>query len=54
MKKNPTTLKNRALYIQNRVNSRHKSLSTTDVVREIAKELFLSEETVWKDFAKTN
>jgi hypothetical protein len=52
MKKNQTTLKEREKYIKEQINGRHKSLNTSDVVRELAKKLFLSEETIWKDFAK--
>lgn len=52
MKKNQNTLKEREKYIKDQVNGRHKSLNTTDVVRDLAKKLFLSEETIWKDFAK--
>lgn len=53
MKKNQTTLSDREKYVKEQVNSRHKSLNVSDVVRRIAKELFLSEDTIWKDFAKT-
>lgn len=52
MKKNQKQLKSRAEYIRRQINERHKSLNVSDVVRRIAAELFLSEETVWKDFAK--
>jgi hypothetical protein len=52
MKKNQKTLEDREKYVKTQVNSRHKSLNTTDVVRDLAKRLFLSEETIWKDFAK--
>lgn len=54
MKKNQKTLEDRAEYIKQQINDRHKSLNVADVVRRIAKQLFLSEDTIWKDFAKTN
>lgn len=54
MKKNQKTLEDRAEYVKKQINDRHKSLNVADVVRRIAKQLFLSEDTIWKDFAKTN
>jgi len=54
MKKNQKTLEDRAEYVKQQINDRHKSLNVADVVRRIAKQLFLSEDTIWKDFAKTN
>ena len=54
MKKNQKTLEDRAEYVKQQINNRHKSLNVADVVRRIAEELFLSEDTIWKDFAKTN
>jgi len=54
MKKNQKQLEDRAVYVKQQINDRHKSLNVNDVVRRIAKELFLSEDTIWKDFAKTN
>lgn len=53
MKKNQKTLESRAEYVKRQINERHKSLNVADVVRRIAAELFLSEDTIWKDFAKT-
>jgi hypothetical protein len=52
MKKNQKTLEDRAEYVKNQVNERHKSLNVADVIRRTAQELFLSEDTIWKDFAK--
>ena len=54
MKKNEKTLEDRAKYVKQQVNDRHKSLNVADVIRLIAKKLFLSEVTIWNDFAKTN
>lgn len=52
MRKNPTTLISRAKYVQETVNRRHKSRTTNDVISDLAKELFLSESIIWKDYAK--
>lgn len=53
MKKNPKTLEDRAAYVKNEVNNRHKSLNVSDAIRLIAAKLFMSEDAIWKDFAKT-
>lgn len=53
MNKNPKTLKDRAAYIKDSINKRHKSLNIEEIVSKLAKELFLSEATIWKDFSKT-
>ncbi len=53
MRKDPTTMLARAEYVQKCVNERHKSLNVNDVVATLAKELFLSETTIWGDLAKT-
>lgn len=52
MRKNPKTLNDRAKYVQETVERRHKSRSTEDVIKDLAKELFLSESIIWKDYAK--
>ena len=52
MKKNTKTLDDRARYVQNTVNRRHKSENVEMCVARIAKTLFLSESTIWKDFTK--
>lgn len=52
MRKNPKTLTARAKYVQETINRRHKSRSSEDVVKDLAKELFLSESIIWKDYAK--
>jgi biotin operon repressor len=52
MKKNPITLVKRASFIQNQMNKRHKSESAQMCAERLARELFLSESTVWKDFTK--
>lgn len=55
MKKNPKTLAKRAAYIQSQMNRRHKSESAQMCAERLARELFISESTVWKDFTlKTN
>lgn len=54
MRKNQKQLSERAEYVKQQVNDRHKSLNVADVIRRIANELFLSEDTIWKDLAKTN
>lgn len=52
MRKNPNTLISRAKYVQEKVNRRHKTITTSEVIKELAKELFLSEQIIWKDYAK--
>jgi hypothetical protein len=53
MNKNPKTLVDRALYVQKQMNKRHKSESAQMCAKRLARELFLSESIIWKDFAKT-
>ena len=52
MRKDQKVVNDRAKYVQEQVNSRHKSLNVADVVRRIALELFLSEATIWADLTK--
>lgn len=52
MRKNPETLKARAKYVQDEINNRHKSENCKTCVARIARVLFLSEQIIWKDFAK--
>lgn len=52
MRKNPKTLQSRARYVQETVNRRHKSRTADEVIKDLAKELFLSESIIWKDYAK--
>lgn len=59
MKRNEVKLQARSRYIKDRVNScagkeitftiNYKSHNVSDEVRRIAKELFISEATVWRD-----
>jgi len=56
MKKNDSTLSARREFIQKTVNE-NKGEKIESVVRDIARNLFISESTVWKDLtfsAKTN
>lgn len=52
MRRNPKNVEKRALYIQNSMNKRHKSEAATMTAARLARELFLSESTIWKDYAK--
>jgi biotin operon repressor len=52
MKKNEVTLRKRAAFIQNQMNKRHKSEEAVMCASRLARELFLSESTIWKDFSK--
>ena len=52
MKKDAKTVERRAIYIKNQMNSRHKSETADMCAKRLAKELFLSESTIWKDFSK--
>ncbi len=52
MRKNPEVAEKRSKYIKNEINSRHKSETAEMCVKRLARELFLSEQTIWKDFSK--
>lgn len=52
MKKLPETVEKRAKYIQTEINKRPQGTKVETVVRELADKLFLSKETIWKDYAK--
>lgn len=52
MNKNRKTLEERSNYIKDQINKRHKSESAEMCVRRLARELFLSQSTIWKDFSK--
>lgn len=52
MRKNPLTLERRAAYIQKQMNSRHKSETAEMCAKRLARQLFLSVDTIWKDFSK--
>tara|TARA_R110000796_G_scaffold74629_10_gene167831 strand:+ start:62 stop:232 length:171 start_codon:yes stop_codon:yes gene_type:complete len=52
MNKNEDTLRKRATFVQNQMNKRHKSEDATMCASRLARELFLSESTIWKDFSK--
>ena len=59
MKRNETKLEARARYVKDRINNRagkeitmtinYKSHNVSDEVRRIARELFVSEATIWRD-----
>lgn len=51
MRKAPQTLVRRAAYVQKQMNSRHKSETAEMCAARLARELFLSESTIWKDFS---
>lgn len=53
MRKNPIIAEKRARYIQKAMSNRHKSETAEMCAQRLARELFLSEATIWKDFAKT-
>lgn len=53
MRKNEVALKRRREYIKNELNTRHKSETANMCVIRLSKELFLSEQTIWKDYAKS-
>ena len=52
MRKNPKTVNNRAEYVQNQINNRHKSETVEMAVCRLALRLFLSEPTIWNDYTK--
>ena len=52
MKKDEKTLKNRRNYIKKQINTRHKSETAAMCVKRLSRQLFLSEQTIWKDYAK--
>jgi len=52
MRKDPKIVEKRADYIKRQMNSRHKSETAEMCAKRLARELFLSESTIWKDFSK--
>ena len=52
MNKNAKILKDRAKDVQNGAKNRHKSEDLDMYIARRAKELFLSESTIWKDYVK--
>ena len=52
MNKDTYTLEKRSNYVKNVMNKRHKSETAEMCAKRIARELFLSESTIWKDYAK--
>lgn len=52
MRKDEKTLKNRRNYIKKQMNGRHKSETADMCAKRLARELFLSERTIWYDYAK--
>lgn len=52
MKKDPVVAKKRHVYIKKMMDKRHKSETAAMCARRLARELFLSESTIWKDYAK--
>lgn len=41
----------RVLFVQNQINNKPKEKSIDEVVKDLAKDLFLSERTIWRDYA---
>lgn len=54
MQKDPKTIQKRIDYIKRQMNSRHKSETAEMCAKRLARELFLSESTIWKDFSRKN
>lgn len=52
MQKNKDILKKRAEFIQKEINNRHQTEKCTTCVARLGRMLFLSETTIWRDFAK--
>ncbi len=52
MRKNPEVLKARAEFVQKEVENRHKTEKCATCIARISRSLFLSEQIIWKDFAK--
>lgn len=52
MRRSPDNVENRARFVQKEVNKRHKSETAQMAVSRIARSLFLSESTIWNDYAK--
>lgn len=52
MQKNPSTLIARAKFIQDEINKRPANEKIESKVIELADKLFLSKETIWKDYSK--
>lgn len=52
MRKDPNIVEKRQKYIKDAINNRHKSETLTMCAQRLARELFLSESTIWKDYAK--
>lgn len=52
MKKDPKALEKRQTFIKNAMNTRHKSETADMCAKRLARELYLSESTIWKDYAK--
>lgn len=52
MRKDPKVVEKRHAYIKRVMNTRHKSETAEMCAQRLARELFLSESTIWKDYAK--
>lgn len=52
MKKLESVLNDRVIFIQKKINDRAPGTKIETVVRELADQLFLSKETIWKDYGK--
>lgn len=53
MRKSEKTVQKRRAYIKNQMDTRHKSETADMCVKRLANELFLSESTIWKDYANS-
>jgi hypothetical protein len=52
MRKDPNVLEKRNNYVKRVMNQRHKSETVVMCAQRLARELFLSESTIWKDYVK--
>lgn len=52
MRKDEKTLTKRREHVKQAINTRHKSETAEMCAERLARELFLSVSTIWKDYAK--
>lgn len=50
MKKDENKIKARVAYVRKRVADKLPTTSTTEIIKLVATELFLSESIIWKDY----
>jgi len=53
MRKDPKTVNKRRQYIKDQMNTRHKTETAEMCAQRLARELFLSERTIWYDYTKS-